>query len=183
MTVTPNISVNDGKLVVHGKTILTGVPDNVVLTPGSGRGLMTGAFVGATASRSKSLHVFPMGVLEGLRFMCCFRFKLWWMTQRMGTCGKDVPLETQFMLIESKESEGQGGNLSNNLHCLLPLLEGQFRAVLQGNDKNEIEICLESGDNAVETTKLPSFLDWFGWCTWDAFYTDVTAEGVEEGLK
>ena len=21
------------------------------------------------------------------------------------------------------------------------------------------------------------------WCTWDAFYTDVTAEGVEEGLK
>ncbi|KAF3782823.1 putative galactinol--sucrose galactosyltransferase 2 [Nymphaea thermarum] len=30
---------------------------------------------------------------------------------------------------------------------------------------------------------LPSFLDWFGWCTWDAFYTDVTAEGIEEGLK
>lgn len=34
-----------------------------------------------------------------------------------------------------------------------------------------------------EKKKLPSFLDWFGWCTWDAFYTDVTAEGVEEGLK
>lgn len=31
--------------------------------------------------------------------------------------------------------------------------------------------------------QLPSFVDWFGWCTWDAFYTDVTAEGVEEGLK
>lgn len=31
--------------------------------------------------------------------------------------------------------------------------------------------------------KLPAFLDWFGWCTWDAFYTDVTAEGVEEGLE
>ncbi|KAI5421361.1 putative galactinol--sucrose galactosyltransferase 2, variant 2, partial [Lathyrus oleraceus] len=30
---------------------------------------------------------------------------------------------------------------------------------------------------------LPSFVDWFGWCTWDAFYTDVTAEGIEEGLK
>uniref|UniRef100_A0A1D1Y521 galactinol--sucrose galactosyltransferase n=1 Tax=Anthurium amnicola TaxID=1678845 RepID=A0A1D1Y521_9ARAE len=34
-----------------------------------------------------------------------------------------------------------------------------------------------------EKKKLPSFLDWFGWCTWDAFYTDVTAEGVDEGLK
>ncbi|CAN1797505.1 Carboxyl-terminal-processing peptidase 3, chloroplastic [Linum perenne] len=30
---------------------------------------------------------------------------------------------------------------------------------------------------------LPSFLDWFGWCTWDAFYTDVTTEGVEQGLS
>ncbi|KAG5072215.1 hypothetical protein JHK86_007426 [Glycine max] len=266
MTVTPKISVNDGKLVVHGKTILTGVPDNVVLTPGSGRGLVTGAFVGATASHSKSLHVFQMGVLEGLRFMCCFRFKLWWMTQRMGTCGRDVPLETQFMLIESKESETDGENSPIIYTVLLPLLEGQFRAVLQGNDKNEIEICLESvpslqldfegltyhlklwggavingielswinlsmtineiesnkwRDNAVETDqglhmvymhagtnpfevinqavkavekhmqtflhrekkRLPSCLDWFGWCTWDAFYTDVTAEGVEEGLK
>ncbi|RZC20565.1 putative galactinol--sucrose galactosyltransferase 2 isoform I [Glycine soja] len=34
-----------------------------------------------------------------------------------------------------------------------------------------------------EKKRLPSCLDWFGWCTWDAFYTDVTAEGVEEGLK
>ncbi|XP_061373681.1 probable galactinol--sucrose galactosyltransferase 2 [Gastrolobium bilobum] len=221
MTVTPKISVEDGNLVVHGKTILTGVPDNIVLSPGCGNELGSGAFVGATASHSKSLHVFSMGVLEGLRFLCCFRFKLWWMTQRMGTCGRDVPLETQFMLLESKDSEGDEENSPIIYTVLLPLLEGQFRAVLQGNDKNEIEICLESGDSAVETKqglhlvymhagtnpfevinqavkaveehmqtfhhrekkRLPSFLNWFGWCTWDAFYTDVTAEGVEEGLK
>lgn len=64
MTVTPKISINGGNLVVQGKTILTGVPDNIVLTPGPGVGLVTGAFIGATASDSKSLHVFPMGVLE-----------------------------------------------------------------------------------------------------------------------
>lgn len=222
MTVTPKISVNDGNLVVHGKTILKGVPENIVLTPGSGNGLVTGgAFIGATASHTKSLHVFPIGILEGLRFMCCFRFKLWWMTQRMGTCGRDIPLETQFMLIESKDSEGEDENSPIIYAVLLPLLEGPFRSVLQGNEKSEIEICFESGDHAVETNqglhmvymhagtnpfevinqavkavekhmqtfhhrekkKLPSFLDWFGWCTWDAFYTDVTAEGVEQGLK
>lgn len=223
MTVTPKISINDGNLVVHGKTLLTGVPDNIVLTPGSGVGLVEGAFIGATASHSKSLHVFPVGVLEGLRFLCCFRFKLWWMTQRMGMCGKDIPLETQFMLVESKNGgEGVDQNDEETIYTVFfPLLEGQFRAVLQGNDKNEMEICLESGDNSVETNqgiyllyvqagtnpfevikqavkavekhmktflhrekkKLPSFVDWFGWCTWDAFYTDVTAEGVEEGLK
>ncbi|XP_052175476.1 probable galactinol--sucrose galactosyltransferase 2 [Diospyros lotus] len=222
MTVTPKISISDGNLVVHGKTILTGVPDNIVLTPGSGVGLVTGSFIGATADHNKSLHVFPVGVLEGLRFMCCFRFKLWWMTQRMGTCGNDIPFETQFMLVESKDTtEGESDDAPKIYTVFLPLLEGQFRAVLQGNERNELEICLESGDNAVETNqglclvymhagtdpfevinqavkavekhmqtfrhreekKLPSFIDWFGWCTWDAFYTDVTAEGVDEGLK
>lgn len=64
MTVTPGISINDGSLVVHGKTILTGVHDNIVLTPGSGVGLVAGTFIGATASHSRSLHVFPIGVLE-----------------------------------------------------------------------------------------------------------------------
>jgi raffinose synthase len=27
----------------------------------------------------------------------------------------------------------------------LPMLEGSFRAVLQGNEDDELEICLESG--------------------------------------
>ena len=78
--------------------------------------------------------------------MCCFRFKLWWMTQRMGTCGKDIPLETQFMLIESKDHEGEGQNSPIIYTVLLPLLEGPFRSVLQGNEKSEIEICFESGE-------------------------------------
>ncbi|URE16464.1 Raffinose synthase or seed imbibition protein Sip1 [Musa troglodytarum] len=246
MTVTPGITISDGNLVVRGKTILTGVPDNIVLTNGNGAGLIAGAFIGATASDSKSLHVFPMGTLRGLRFMCCFRFKLWWMTQRMGTCGRDVPLETQFLLVEGDGSASQEEASSTVYTVFLPLLEGQFRAALQGNDKDEIEICLESGDKTVQTkqgmhavymhagadpfevisqavkyavlvnsvvkrgfrllstnqtavvemhrtgrrkstcklsTTLPSFLDWFGWCTWDAFYTDVTAEGVDQGLR
>ncbi|GKB71769.1 probable galactinol--sucrose galactosyltransferase 2 [Tanacetum coccineum] len=164
------------------------------------------------------------------------------MTQRMGTCGKDIPLETQFMLLECKDNnEGPNDNSPTIYAVFLPLLEGQFRAVLQGNEKNELEICLESepgkalpvslfekdwpghleldhepfkttwshlvymnaGTNPFEVItqavkavenhmqtfhhrekkKLPGVLDWFGWCTWDAFYTDVTAEGVEKGIK
>lgn len=79
--------------------------------------------------------------------MCLFRFKLWWMTQRMGTCGNDIPLETQFMLVESKDTtEGEREDAPTIYTVFLPLLEGQFRAVLQGNEKNEMEICLESGE-------------------------------------
>lgn len=50
------------------------------------------------------------------------------------------------MLLESKdEVEGTGDDAPTIYTVFLPLLEGQFRAVLQGNEKNEIEICLESG--------------------------------------
>lgn len=83
---------------------------------------------------------------RGHRFICCFRFKLWWMTQRMGSCGKDIPLETQFMLVESKETSEGESETQTIYTVFLPLPEGQFRAVLQGNDKNELEICLESGE-------------------------------------
>jgi hypothetical protein len=31
--------------------------------------------------------------------------------------------------------------------------------------------------------QMPDMLNWFGWCTWDAFYTNVTAQGVKEGLQ
>jgi hypothetical protein len=26
-------------------------------------------------------------------------------------------------------------------------------------------------------------LDWFGWCTWDAFYKAVNPAGIDEGLQ
>lgn len=29
----------------------------------------------------------------------------------------------------------------------------------------------------------PAHLDWFGWCTWDAFYKDVNPHGIREGLE
>lgn len=30
---------------------------------------------------------------------------------------------------------------------------------------------------------MPKSLDVFGWCTWDAFYSTVSAKGINEGLK
>jgi len=80
--------------------------------------------------------------------MCVFRFKMWWMTQRMGTCGKEVPFETQFLLVEAQSGsdiDAGEGQTAATYAVFLPLLEGDFRAVLQGNDQNEIEICVESG--------------------------------------
>ncbi|KAF7099696.1 hypothetical protein CFC21_101300 [Triticum aestivum] len=168
---------------------------------------------------------FSVGVCRrGVRFMACFRFKMWWMAQRMGDKGGDVPHETQFLLVESR-APGTGGEEEETSYVVfLPLVEGAFRASLQGGGAggDELQLCVESGDagtlassfdralfvgaadsdpfaaiaGAVAAVrsclgtfrpraekKLPAIVDYFGWCTWDAFYQDVTQEGVEAGLQ
>ena len=89
-----------------------------------------------------------------LRFMCCFRFNLWWMTQRIGSSGRDVPFETQFLLLEgqngskhSRTTNRESDGVNATIYILfLPLLDGSFRTCLQGNEDDELQLCMESGN-------------------------------------
>ncbi|OUZ99852.1 Glycosyl hydrolases 36 [Macleaya cordata] len=220
MTITPAVKISNRKLIVKDRTILSGVPDNVISTSAATSGPVEGIFVGATFPESNSRHVISLGTLRDVRFLACFRFKLWWMAQKMGDQGREIPLETQFLLMETKD-ESQVDESNQTIYTVfLPLIEGPFRACLQGNSMDELELCLESGDtetksssftfslfisagsdpfstitNAIRAVKfhlktfrqrsekkLPGIVDYFGWCTWDAFYQEVTQEGVEAGL-
>ncbi|KAK6135489.1 hypothetical protein DH2020_030775 [Rehmannia glutinosa] len=227
MTIKPAVRIADRKLVVKERTILTGVPGNVVATSGAAEGPVEGVFLGVVFDQDSSRHVVPLGTLRDVRFLACFRFKLWWMAQKMGDKGRDVPLETQFLLVETKEgshleSDINGDEENNIVYTVfLPLIEGPFKACLQGNDGDQLELCLESGDSdtvgsafshsvyicsgtdpfktiheGIKAVKLhlgtfrlrnekrlPDIVDYFGWCTWDAFYQEVTQEGVEAGLE
>lgn len=226
MTIKPVVRIAERKLIVKDRTILTGVPDNLITTSGSTSGPVEGVFIGAAFDEENSRHVLPIGALRNVRFLACFRFKLWWMAQKMGDHGSEIPLETQFLLVETKEGshiESDDGNEDNQIvyTVFLPLIEGTFRACLQGNANDELELCLESGDSDTKASsfshslfvhagtdpfgtiteairavklhlktfrqqhekKLPGIVDYFGWCTWDAFYQEVTQEGVEAGLE
>lgn len=224
MTVGAGITLSDANLTVLGNRVLSDVHNNITLTAAPGGGVMNGAFIGVQSDQIGSRRVFPVGKLIGLRFLCAFRFKLWWMTQRMGSSGQEIPFETQFMVVEARDGSNIAGNGEEGAAVytvFLPILEGDFRAVLQGNENNELEICLESGDPGVngfegshlvfvgagsdpfetityavksvekhlqtfahrERKKMPDILNWFGWCTWDAFYTDVNSDGVKQGLE
>ncbi|KAG8385956.1 hypothetical protein BUALT_Bualt03G0099100 [Buddleja alternifolia] len=218
------ICVSDGKLNVLGESILSDVHDNIIVTPASGAGVMAnGAFIGVESDHTGNRRVFPIGKLRNRRFLSLFRFKIWWMSQMMGTCGQDIPFETQFLMVEGRDDSSHFGEKEEQsaLYVLfLPILEGDFRAFLQGHANNELDICLESGDpdvqefngnhlvfvaagcdpfdlitNAIKTVEghlqtfchrekkeMPDILNWFGWCTWDAFYTDVNSQGVKQGL-
>ena len=145
------------------------------------------------------------------RLLACARVTRYWMGPAFGDSAKDVPLDTQFLLLEVEEGM---------YAILLPLLDGDFRASLSGNRANEIICHQESGDENVTTSgtralyvgvgddpyqlikqsfaavanrsdtfrildkkSIPSYVDEFGWCTWDAFYSEVTPQGVIEGVK
>ncbi|KAL4589817.1 hypothetical protein LXL04_002727 [Taraxacum kok-saghyz] len=217
MTIGPVVQLSRRRLVAKDRTILTDVSEAVSITSASESGQTDGVFLGTIFEQEGSHHVVSLGKLRDVRFMACFRFKLWWMAQKMGSKGSEIPSETQFLLMETV-----GETETEPIYVVfLPLIEGSFRASLQGNSGDELELSIESGDldtksavftrtvyvgvgtdpfstitDAITTVKLhlnsfkqrqdkklPGILDWFGWCTWDAFYQDVTQEGVESGLK
>ncbi|KAJ8562318.1 hypothetical protein K7X08_011609 [Anisodus acutangulus] len=222
MTITPAIKISDRKLIVKDNTILTNVPDNIITTSGASSGPLEGIFLGAEFNRNNFHHVTPLGKLQDVKFLSCFRFKLWWMAQKMGNKGSEIPMETQFLLVQTKDTSHIESDNNDIVYAVfLPLIEGSFRAVLQGNSEDELELCLESGDKDTVSSafyqtvyvhagcdpfvviteairavklhlktfrqrhekKLPKIVDYFGWCTWDAFYQEVTQEGVEAGLE
>lgn len=64
MTVGAGISVADGSLSILGTQILTDVHDNIFLTPATGDGMISGAFIGVRSDRGGSHSVFPIGKLQ-----------------------------------------------------------------------------------------------------------------------
>ncbi|CAK7323377.1 unnamed protein product [Dovyalis caffra] len=150
MFVSAKPSLKDGTLSLNGKEAITGVPDNVFLTPVTD----SSAFLGATSSESSSRHVFKLGVILDVRLLSLFRFKVWWMIPRVGNSGSDIPIETQMLLLEARKGQDlDKSNDSPSYILFLPFLDGEFRSSLQGNSSNELEFCLESGDPAIVTSE------------------------------
>ncbi|KAI3909117.1 hypothetical protein MKW92_044812 [Papaver armeniacum] len=224
MTIMATPIIKDGDLSVKGKVLLTSVPSNIIISPaGSGS-----AFIGATSATPRCRHVFSLGVLQQKhRLLCLYRFKIWWMIPRVAKSGRDIPVETQLLLLEAREDSALNDEtiesaIDNTSYILLlPVLDGEFRTSLQGCSTNELQFCVESGDpnvqssqlleavfvnsgsnpfelikesikilekhkgtfNHIDGKKIPANLDWFGWCTWDAFYTEVSPQGIIEGLQ
>ncbi|CAA0808799.1 Probable galactinol--sucrose galactosyltransferase 6 [Striga hermonthica] len=145
MTIKPAVRISSERnLVVKDQTILVGVPENVIATSGAGEGPAEGVFLGAVLNQEGSSHVVPLGTLREVRFLACFRFKLWWMAQRMGNSGRDIPLETQFILVESKDDV---------YTVFLPMVEGPFKALTGIKENAKFQKKDEGINNIVRIAK------------------------------
>ncbi|KAK5831557.1 hypothetical protein PVK06_015355 [Gossypium arboreum] len=199
--------LKDGNLSINGKEVLKDVPDNIVVMPLTD----TSAFVGATSPHASSRHVFKLGVIKDVRLLCLFRFKLWWMIPRTGSSASDIPLETQMLLLEARQGPTSSqstyiiflpvldgnfrsslqGNSSDELEFCDPAvvtLESLKAAFVNYGDhpfdlvKDSMIVKKKLKYVVVFEVQMPGILDWFGWCTWDAFYSDVNPQGIKDGL-
>lgn len=152
-----------------------------------------------------------LGAIRGFRRgVALFRYEPFWMKPRVVSRLEDVPPDTQLLLVELESGDVAliAPLLDEPLRVSLKGAPGALLAVGDTGDpsllgKEALLAYAASGPNLHDliqaasaevahrlgTVRLrrdetpPPFLDQFGWCTWDAFYQDVSHERVQEGLE
>jgi raffinose synthase len=173
--------------------------------------MATGAFLSLHLDAPAARFTRRLGTLSGFRRgVALFRYEPFWMKPQAVTRVEDVPADTQLLLVELESGDvalvapllglpfrvGLKGT-SDGLVAIGdtgdPTVLGTdalLAYVARGEDLHEL-VRSASADVArrLGTVRLrrdeppPDFVDRFGWCTWDAFYRDVSHEQVKAGLE
>ena len=143
MTTTTTTDTRTELALLSGTPFLTGTAANVTPLEDS-HGV--GRFFKFTSESPASRTVFSLGKISGVtRFVGCHRYEPFWMLPYVGKTGSEVIIETQYLLAETDR---------NTYVLVVPLIDSAFRASLQGNEQNEVELVIESGDPAVTTESM-----------------------------
>ena len=195
-------------LELDGAAVLTGVGEGLdVAAPP----LVDAAFVVVRREQAASLARWDLGEVADLdRFTCCHRAEPDWMLPTAGDAIGQVPAETQWLLARrgdgrfllvvplvdadfrfSLEAEGETlrlvGQSDDARHVGtgglgLYVAIGDCPYALQATGAERVAQRL-GGCRLRRDKPVPDFVDRFGWCTWDAFYHEVSQEKVRAGLE
>ncbi|HRF96376.1 MAG TPA: Sip1-related alpha-galactosidase, partial [Aggregatilineales bacterium] len=153
----------------------------------------------------------PIGDFIGERFSGLHRYEPFWVKPQVAQKAGDVNPETQVLMMQLPDNQMalivpliapnarfcvQGGG-DNRLDLVIDtgdpdtlFTEGVALYIAISDDpytlmpKAARVVMNHLKTGRLRTEKpLPAFIDQFGWCTWDAFYRDVTHEKVREGLQ
>ena len=200
---------NDGTIRVDGQPVLEGMDESVELIADE---TGCGVFLRTSGHGECHIWSVTLGSLAGVeRFIACSRGESpFWMEPHAGCSTGEVPGDTQWLLARRTDGrfvllvplidealrftlDGRNGMLrlwgdSGDPWTVCREGVGAFLAVgddpyaLQAQGARAVLQRLQTG--ALRTEKpLPDFVDLFGWCTWDAFYREVSADKVREGLE
>ena len=206
----PNAIAREGSMLTWNRIpIVTDLPETVTAEADP---LGVGLFLTFAAPKPAARHVFPAGAPAQMsRFTCCHRYEPFWMRPMAGTRAGEVAVETQFLLTEQADGvcvlyvplvdgsfrmsvQGAGED------SLELVAESGDPAVVAGSvcglfvaagpdpyallESAALSVNARIGTGRLRRDKpLPAFADQFGWCTWDAFYSEVSHEKVRLGLE
>ncbi|WRX17904.1 Glycosyl hydrolases 36 - like 4 [Theobroma cacao] len=201
--VTAEPSVQDGSFMVRGRALFSDVPGKIMVTPVRD----SSVFVGATATSSSSRHVFTLGVLQYMStvlllfFFAVVKTRMLLLEARKETNIQDT--ENTFYVLILPVLDGQfrttlQGTPDNELKFCTESGDPDVQTT-----KLTEPVFINSGDNPfklmrdsikilekhkgtfrhIENKQLPEHVDWFGWNTWNAFYTNVDPQGIIRDLK
>ena len=205
-----SMHLTDGTLGADGRPLLVGLGSELSIEPDA---LGHGTFVVAQTTESRSRHSIDLGSMPLLRrFVLCHRWDPYWMKPAAGAHLSQVPPETQYLLahldegqwlllvplvgelfrysLRAKKGEealvlvGETGDAHTAGHGGLALYAavGPDPDALARDGARSAAKRLGIGKLRADKS-VPDFCDTFGWCTWDAFYQEVSAELVERGLE
>lgn len=201
-----------GRMVAKGgqgeQVVLDGVPEHWDAREGSDGALILG--LASQPARSAHEVVLAGAFGGGCRFLALSRCKLWWMAPSWGEAAEEVPPETQAValkvgalccavvpLVEGQARASLVGREGGGLKARVETGNGAIRvggmgsclAVALGRDPwNTMGRALRAGREETGTFTMreekaePAHQRLFGWCTWDAFYREVSPFGLNEGL-
>ena len=204
---TQNFSLRNGTLWNGDRPVLKDVPLNFGLVKDPAG---TGVFLRLTVMNSSSRIQSPLGTIADLqRFTSCHRDEPFWMVPTAGRTHADVKLETQWLLAETDGGDcvmlvplldrafcftlsGEANGLKLTGETADPAVTGQGGVALFVSVGRDPYAMADAGARAVmrhlgtgklrQDKPLPDFVNEFGWCTWDSFYKEVSADKVRTGL-
>lgn len=196
----------DGTLRAGGRSVLETAPGWSLAANGTG----CGAFLCPPAAAPAPYVEHALKGMPGLlRFTSLHRFSPFWTRPAVGQAVADVQPETLWLLAHTaaggflmlvpllhartrfslRSTAGALTLAAETGDPALPCEPGPALFVLAGDDPYALA---RNGARAVQQhlalgrlrvdKPLPDVIDLFGWCTWDAFYKDVSADGVLAGL-
>jgi raffinose synthase len=206
---TPRFTCADSVLSLDGVTVFAGVP--MTTTPVDDP-LGTGVFLRTTAETAADRHLFVLGTLPAVRrYVAIFRYDPWWVKPGVGTTIDGVPCETQCLLGELTDGrylvllpllDGPFYSaLQGEADATLTLVAETGDPAVVATEVTALFVAVGEDPYALMTAAaasaaaamgrgrlrgekpLPAFVDHFGWCTWDAFYGEVSHEKIQQGLE
>lgn len=143
--------------------------------------------------------------LKAEEFMAVYQHKDWWVRPAFGTSLCDVPQRSQLLLLHQKEAytavlavcaeecrsdiRGSEGGIAVDVSTnKTGIRRIEDISVVLVRDTDPYKACERAAKAALKAMgreymhrscrSYPALFEYFGWCSWDAFYHDVNGEGI-----